>query len=1376
MVMAVFSAGRCWIVLFVVFVLVCGMVGADPSGAVDGSSDGSGVAAVGGFDDVGGGGVHAPAVEALEADGVFEGTGCGDGLFCPGEPILRWVIAVWLIRVLDAAPAEGADTRFSDVDAGEWWAPYLETLADLGVTAGCATGPLRFCPHESVTRAQMASFLVRAFDLDEAPTAGFVDTAGNTHEANIDALAGGRVTAGCATGPLRYCPAKAVTRAQMATFLARATGLVALPDGDSGGGQEPEPVVDEVVAGFDPFTTPTLSDLDLDRLAVAVATLDETVECPPVVAPDSLDDVAEVVRIADGCLIVEYEPLRGRTVAEVREALSGDLTVHAVGVPPRDVYQASTTDSLRHNQWFLDKDAINAEVLWDSWPTGSDVIVAVIDDGVDWTHPDLDANVLHIGDACHRVPNGGHGTHVAGIVAAERNNDGAVVGVAPNAKILPIKIHFGTDFSRYFDALGVLQKIPRDPTCHGDVPTLTVAISRAVNEGADVINMSLRWSLEQDAKGQDTVELAIRAATMNNVVAVTSAGNCGAPDFDPKKCRRGRHERARPAVYPGVIAVAATDENNLRAVYSTSNRDVDIAAPGGGSPRTVTEATVLILSTWPDDDTLEEDERCEVASATGTRTCWTRGTSMAAPVVSGVVAHMKAHYPDATVNEIQYALYSTALNTDSSSANFRNDYGHGFINPVAAIGALRGLELGKDEYTDVSAGQSHSCGLRTNGTIDCWGNNDYGQTDVPEGIFKKLAAGANHTCGVRLKDGAIVCWGADKEGQAKGTPFIPLGPYTDVAAGQFHTCGLRTDNTITCWGAFRENKGQTKPPAGNFYAVSAGRLHTCGIQRPATRGITDGGGAVKCWGDNTYNQTSETPTGKFIDVSAGGYHTCGRRPELTIECWGNTAHGLVDDIPPGKFRSVSAGWFHTCSIQQTTAKAISGPVKCWGRNAFGRTDAPSDDNFTAITAGNFHTCGILDSETKPLTRNLPDHPTLTYDHPIRSRGTINCWGNNNHNQTDAPAPGKSTTDTATITAPITHSNAISAGEDHTCAIRTDSTIECWGADLDGQATPPAGVFTAVSVGDRYTCGLRAEGTVECWGGDWYGQATPPAGVFTAISAGYYHSCGIRTDSTVECWGANEAGQATPPAGTFTAVSADLTRTCGIRSGGTVECWGDLKVSSTSESGETELSDWSPPSGTFVAVTATCGIRTDGTVECWDRWGWYDDEPGGRVTAMSDGLQHTCGLRTDGTVECWGANEAGQATPPAGTFAAIAPGGEHTCGIKTDGTVVCWGYNDGRATPPGGTFAAVSAGPKHSCGLKADGTVECWGRRSDRTSVTTCRDLHRCRHRLALLLWSPDRRNGRVLGPYGHRARDHTGAQWYVHRHISRLVSLLWNQN
>ena len=225
--MAVSRVGGFW-VLVVVFVLVVGVVGAGPSGAV-GGSEGGGVVAVGGFEDVGGGGVHAPAVEALEELGVFDGTECGDGLFCPGEPILRWVMAVWLIRVLGEESPEGGGSRFADVDAVAWWAPFVEALADVGVTKGCATDPLRYCPQDPVTRAQMASFLVRAFHLDTAAPAGFSDTGGSTHEPNIDALAAARVTAGCATKPFRYCPDEAVTRAQMATFLARAVGLVPLP-------------------------------------------------------------------------------------------------------------------------------------------------------------------------------------------------------------------------------------------------------------------------------------------------------------------------------------------------------------------------------------------------------------------------------------------------------------------------------------------------------------------------------------------------------------------------------------------------------------------------------------------------------------------------------------------------------------------------------------------------------------------------------------------------------------------------------------------------------------------------------------------------------------------------------------------------------------------------------------------------------------------------------------------------------------------------------------------------------------------------------------------------------------------------------------------
>ena len=180
------------------------------------------VVAQGGFSDLDEAGPHRAGVENLAELGVLEGTDCAPGEFCPTAALQRWVMAVWLVRVLDGVDPVLAATRFADVDPDQWWAPHVERLAVLGVTAGCATGPARYCPAASVTRAQMATFLTRAFNLGSASPFGFADIEGNTHEDNIDALAAAGVTAGCATGPARYCPAASVTRAQMATFLTRA--------------------------------------------------------------------------------------------------------------------------------------------------------------------------------------------------------------------------------------------------------------------------------------------------------------------------------------------------------------------------------------------------------------------------------------------------------------------------------------------------------------------------------------------------------------------------------------------------------------------------------------------------------------------------------------------------------------------------------------------------------------------------------------------------------------------------------------------------------------------------------------------------------------------------------------------------------------------------------------------------------------------------------------------------------------------------------------------------------------------------------------------------------------------------------------------------
>ena len=203
------------------------------------------VQAADGFADVTGG-VHQPAIDALNARGLFDGTECATDMFCPGDEMKRWTMAVWLVRVLDEAePPAATESSFADVDPGNRWLAHIERLAELEVTTGCLVDPLRFCPDRSVNRAEMATFLERAFDLEPADPAGFADTTGNFHEANIDALAAARITVGCLSDPLRYCPDQPVTRAEMATFLARALGLVEVPapagEGEPTAAVDPDP-------------------------------------------------------------------------------------------------------------------------------------------------------------------------------------------------------------------------------------------------------------------------------------------------------------------------------------------------------------------------------------------------------------------------------------------------------------------------------------------------------------------------------------------------------------------------------------------------------------------------------------------------------------------------------------------------------------------------------------------------------------------------------------------------------------------------------------------------------------------------------------------------------------------------------------------------------------------------------------------------------------------------------------------------------------------------------------------------------------------------------------------------------------------------------
>ncbi len=176
--------------------------------------------------------IHGWHLSLLAADGVLDGTECGLDLICPGLAIERWVIAVWLVRVIDGEdPGPLGSSRFEDVHPGLKWAAHAERLAELGVTAGCAGDPARYCPHDPVTRAQMASLLARAFDLESGTPAGFVDIeSSNPHAASIDAIAAAGITQGCRLGSDHFCPDDVVTRGQAATFISRARDHVAAAD------------------------------------------------------------------------------------------------------------------------------------------------------------------------------------------------------------------------------------------------------------------------------------------------------------------------------------------------------------------------------------------------------------------------------------------------------------------------------------------------------------------------------------------------------------------------------------------------------------------------------------------------------------------------------------------------------------------------------------------------------------------------------------------------------------------------------------------------------------------------------------------------------------------------------------------------------------------------------------------------------------------------------------------------------------------------------------------------------------------------------------------------------------------------------------------
>ncbi|MEV6261669.1 type VII secretion-associated serine protease mycosin [Streptomyces sp. NPDC051784] len=290
--------------------------------------------------------------------------------------------------------------------------------------------------------------------------------------------------------------------------------------------------------------------------------------------------------------------------------------------------------------WALQR--VLLDELWDR-STGKGVRVAVIDTGVDVKNPQL-AKAVDTGSGSNLLPknlkddngspiergkeNGttdvvGHGTKVAGIIAAREAKGTGFTGLAPDATIIPIQQN---------DAEG-----------HGTAETLAAAIGHAVREGADVINIS--QDTANAVEPAPALKQAVDAALAEEVVVVASAGNDGLD---------GTLKETYPASFPGVLAVAASDRNNERAAFSQSGEFVGVAAPG-----------VDMISTVP-----------------GGGHCADNGTSFSAPYVSGVAALIKAKHKDWTQEQIVAQIEQTA---ERSIAGHDPLVGWGVVDPVRAL-------------------------------------------------------------------------------------------------------------------------------------------------------------------------------------------------------------------------------------------------------------------------------------------------------------------------------------------------------------------------------------------------------------------------------------------------------------------------------------------------------------------------------------------------------------------------------------------------------------------------------------------------------------------------------------------------------------------
>ena len=682
-----------------------------------------------------------------------------------------------------------------------------------------------------------------------------------------------------------------------------------------------------------------------------------------------------------------------------------------------------------------------------------------------------------------------------------------------------------------------------------------------------------------------------------------------------------------------------------------------------------------------------------------------------------------------------------------------------------------------------------------------------GGSCVPK--IQSVSERSDHIC-VLFKDGSVKCWGRNDYGQINAGDLkmldlvdIPLGGASAIAiaTSRLHTCVVLFGGAIKCWGnnGYRQTGSADTSFTGmvdvnlggaNATLVVTGNQHSCAL-------LSDK--SVKCWGDNQYGQTGskdrnfavvvDVPLGgaKVIDIKSGNFHTCALLEDKSLKCWGRNSNlqkgggaaknfkGMVDVSLGGvDVTDFGLGESHTCVFLK------SGGVKCWGQNLFGQTsgrnkyikDMADVDlggaTVTAITVGSNHTCVLLEDKS------------------------VKCWGDNSFGQLGNTEGAKAIVDVDLGGAKVA---SIAAGRGHTCVTFENDEMRCWGHNSYGQIgdgrvnlgqnqAGQARIATILAGGESNNCcAILDDHSVKCWGLSYYGQTSTNSfnlGQTLAVqnqnlnplTKGRDHVCLILSDGRVKCWGDNSRGQTGSADKSFTgmvdvnlggttaiALTSSAYHTCALLTGGSVKCWGKNLSGQTggADKSATGMVDVNLGGATATAIDTglghTCVILDDKSVKCWGlndvgQTGGADtsttgmvDAPllsGDKATAIALGDRHSCVLLEDKSLKCWGNNEDGQTSgsdtsSASGTGIVTVPldgasattvvaGGNHSCAILSSGSVKCWGYNQYNQIGStdlffygivdvdlgGASATGIAAGNRQTCVILSSGEVKCWG--------------------------------------------------------------------